>query len=51
MFFVDVHTPMVGENSNMNPKLSGDGTHPNAAGYALISPLVEAKINEALAAK
>ena len=47
----DVHTPMVGENNNMNPKLSGDGTHPNATGYALISPIVEQKINEALAAK
>lgn len=51
VFFADVHTPMVGENNNMNPQLSADGTHPNAAGYALISPIVEQKINEALAAK
>ncbi|MEO7412315.1 MAG: GDSL-type esterase/lipase family protein [Opitutaceae bacterium] len=51
VFFADVHTPMVGENNNMNPQLSGDGTHPNAAGYALISPMVEQKINQALAAK
>jgi lysophospholipase L1-like esterase len=51
VFFADVHTPMVGENNNMNPQLSNDGTHPNATGYALISPIVEQKINEALAAK
>jgi acyl-CoA thioesterase I len=51
VFFADVHTPMVGENNNMNPQLSGDGTHPNATGYALISPIVEQKINEALAAR
>ena len=51
VFFVDIHTPMVGEKNGMNPKLSGDGTHPNAAGYALISPLVETAITAALAAK
>jgi acyl-CoA thioesterase-1 len=51
VFFADIHTPMVGENNGMNPKLSSDGTHPNATGYALISPMVEQKINEALAAK
>ncbi len=51
VFYVDVHSPMVGENNNMNPKFSSDGTHPNATGYALISPLVEQRINEALAAK
>lgn len=51
VFFVDIHTPMAGANNNMNPQLSGDGTHPNAAGYALISPLVEQAITAALAAK
>ena len=51
VFFADVHTPMVGENNNMNPKLSADGTHPNNPGYALISPLVETAINAAIAAK
>jgi acyl-CoA thioesterase I len=51
VFFVDIHTPMAGPNHGMNPQLSGDGTHPNAAGYALISPLVEKAIDEALAAK
>jgi lysophospholipase L1-like esterase len=51
VFFVDIHTPMAGANHGMNPQLSGDGTHPNAAGYALISPLVENAINAALAAK
>ncbi len=51
VFFVDIHTPMAGANNGMNPQLSADGTHPNATGYALISPLVEAAINQALAQK
>lgn len=52
VFFVDVHTPMVGaDGTSMNPEFSSDGTHPNAKGYAAISPLVQAKIDEALAAK
>jgi lysophospholipase L1-like esterase len=51
VFFVDVHTPMVGEKNGMNPQLSGDGTHPNPTGYALISSLVDQKINEALGVK
>ena len=28
--------------------LSGDGVHPNAAGYALMSPLTERAIAEAM---
>lgn len=51
VFYADVHTPMAGEKNHMNPALSSDGTHPNATGYALISPIVEQRINEALAAK
>lgn len=52
VFFVDIHTPMVApDGTSMNPDLSSDGTHPNAKGYALISPMVQAKIDEAIAAK
>jgi lysophospholipase L1-like esterase len=51
VFFVDIHTPMAAPNGGMNPQLSGDGTHPNPQGYALISPMVETAINAALAAK
>ena len=51
VFFVDIHTPMANANKGMNPQLSGDGTHPNNQGYALISPMVEKAINEAIATK
>ncbi|MEI6861265.1 MAG: GDSL-type esterase/lipase family protein [Verrucomicrobiota bacterium] len=51
VFFVDIHTPMASPTGGMNPQLSGDGTHPNAQGYALISPLVDQAINAAFAAK
>jgi lysophospholipase L1-like esterase len=30
------------------PNLSGDGVHPLPAGYAVMAPLVEAGIHEAL---
>jgi lysophospholipase L1-like esterase len=51
VFFVDTHTPLAAENGGMNPQFSSDGTHPNAQGYARISPLVEQAIATALAAK
>lgn len=46
--YVDCHTPMSDEKHAMKRELSPDGVHPNAAGYALISPLVETGIAEAL---
>ncbi|HYV39450.1 MAG TPA: SGNH/GDSL hydrolase family protein [Gemmataceae bacterium] len=49
--FVDCHTPMKDEKNAMQKKFSGDGVHPNAAGYALISPLTEAGIEQALKSK
>lgn len=52
VFFADIHTPMKAADSDgMNPQFSSDGTHPNNTGYALISPIVEKAINDALAAK
>ena len=50
VFFVDTHAPLAGPTGGMNPQFSGDGTHPNAQGYALISPLVDEAINAAFAA-
>ena len=32
----------------MKPELSGDGVHPNAAGYAIMAPIVERAIAEAI---
>ncbi len=51
VFYVDAHAPLAGPTGGMNPQFSSDGTHPNATGYALISPLVEQAINAALATK
>jgi lysophospholipase L1-like esterase len=48
---VDCHTPMSDEKHAMKRELSGDGVHPNQAGYALISPLVEEGITQALKGK
>src|SRR4051812_2861645 len=46
--YLDLHTPMADERQGMNANLSGDGVHPNAAGYALMSPLPERAIAEVL---
>ena len=46
--YVDFHTAMADERQGLPEKLSKDGVHPNAAGYAIMNPLVEAGIAEAL---
>jgi lysophospholipase L1-like esterase len=46
--YLDLHTPMADERGGMKPGLSGDGVHPNVAGYGLMSPLTEIAIAEAL---
>ncbi len=46
--YVDCHTPMTDEKHAMKAEYSRDGVHPNAAGYAVMSPLVEAGIAQAL---
>ena len=46
--YLDIHTPMADEHNGMNAALSGDGVHPNAKGFALMSPLTERAIEEAL---
>jgi len=48
--YVDCHTPMSDEKHGMKKEFSPDGVHPNAAGFALISPLAEAGIAQALKA-
>jgi lysophospholipase L1-like esterase len=49
--YVDCHTPMSDERHGMKAEFSPDGVHPNAAGYALMAPLVEAGIAQALRGK
>src|SRR5262249_14993257 len=46
--YLDLHTPMADERGGMKANLSNDGVHPNAAGYALMSPLTERAIALAL---
>jgi len=46
--FLDLHTPMSDGRGGMRPELSGDGVHPNAAGYALMAKLTQPAIEQAL---
>jgi lysophospholipase L1-like esterase len=46
--YLDLHTPMADERQGMKAELSGDGVHPNAAGFVLMSPLTERAIEAAL---
>lgn len=47
--YLDLHTPMADERQGMKAEYSGDGVHPNRAGFAVMSPLTEKAIEEALA--
>jgi len=47
--YVDYHTAMKDERDGLPAKLSYDGVHPLPAGYAVMTPLVEAGIEKALA--
>ncbi len=49
--YVDYYAPMVDENAGLKREFSGDGVHPNGAGYQVMNPLVEAAIQGALRAK
>jgi lysophospholipase L1-like esterase len=51
LVYVDCHTPMSDEKHAMKREYSPDGVHPNAAGYAVMAPLVEAGIARALKGK
>ena len=46
--YVDYYTPMADSEGGLKTELSPDGVHPNAAGYAIMAPLAEAGIAEAL---
>lgn len=49
--YVDYHSAMADERQGMRSVLSGDGVHPNEAGYRVMAPLVERGIAEALGTK
>jgi lysophospholipase L1-like esterase len=46
--YLDYFTPMLDATGVMKAELTGDDLHPNAAGYAIMGPLVEAAIQRAL---
>ena len=46
--YVDYYSSMVNDEGGLKAELSPDGVHPNKAGYALMAPLAEEGIAEAL---
>jgi lysophospholipase L1-like esterase len=46
--FLDYHSAMARPDGTLNPDLTGDGLHPNVAGYAVMAPLAQRAITEAL---
>lgn len=46
--YVDYYSSMANSEGGLKPELSPDGVHPNQAGYAIMAPLAEAGIQEAL---
>jgi lysophospholipase L1-like esterase len=51
LIYLDYYSPMVDERKGLKTEYSGDGVHPNAAGYAVMKPLVEKAIAQALQKK
>ena len=49
--YLDYHTALVDARGMLRDELSDDGLHVNAAGYAIMGPLAEAAIKEALKKK
>jgi lysophospholipase L1-like esterase len=46
--YLDYHSAMADERLGLGPEYSGDGVHPNEAGYRVMATLVEDAIAEAL---
>jgi lysophospholipase L1-like esterase len=49
--YLDYFSAMVDEQGLLKKELSEDGLHPNTAGYAVMAPLAEKAIQEALKSK
>lgn len=49
IIYLDYHSAMLDENHALQGSLSGDGLHPNAGGYAIMTPLAQRAIEQALA--
>ena len=46
--FLDYYSALVGSNGQMKEGVSDDGVHPNESGYAILKPLAEKAIADAL---
>jgi acyl-CoA thioesterase I len=46
--YLDYYTAMVDNRQGLKAELTGDGVHPNEAGYAVMAPLAEKAITQAL---
>ncbi|HWF47200.1 MAG TPA: SGNH/GDSL hydrolase family protein [Bryobacteraceae bacterium] len=46
--YLDYYSAMVNDKQLLKPELTGDGLHPNAAGFAIMAPLAEQAIAVAL---
>jgi len=46
--YLDYYSAMVGPDGGMKPGISFDGVHPNAQGYAIMTPLAQAAIDKTL---
>ena len=49
LVYLDYFSAMVDDRGLLKSDLSGDGLHPNAAGFAVMAPLAQAAIEKALA--
>ena len=48
LIYVDYFSPMADERNGLKAEYSGDGVHPNEAGYKVMEPIVADAINKAL---
>ena len=51
MVYLDYFSAMKDERNGLPKNLSGDGVHPNLAGYKIMEPLAEKAIAEAMKRK
>jgi lysophospholipase L1-like esterase len=51
LIYLDYYSAMADANGAMKPGLSFEGVHPNANGYAVMTPLAQAAIDKALGGK
>ncbi|MDI1256017.1 MAG: SGNH/GDSL hydrolase family protein [Flavobacterium sp.] len=49
--YIDYHTPMKDEKNGLKKEYGEDGVHPNKTGYAIMGPIAEKGIAEALKKK